>query len=250
MPYEYGVQQFLGDLRSIFSDLSRLPIPTISAVSSVALGGGLELALVTTLRVFSSTATLGLPEVRLGIIPGAGGTYRLNLPIGKTKALKMILTGYRISGDSTYQWGLCEWIALPKSRRSEEEQDGKDKAEDLQRVTRQIHDNADEDGMETPSILRLAIDVAEDIRLGGPGAVGATLNAVTSATLRSENEMYKRCTTMGERDRQEALIAFKEKRKPRFEGVPVEVAQDGLEKHSASGHKTDLLHSRSENHHG
>lgn len=52
-------------------------MPTISAVSSVALGGGLELALSTDLRVFSSSATIGLPETRIGIIPGAGGTYRL-----------------------------------------------------------------------------------------------------------------------------------------------------------------------------
>ena len=141
-------------------------------------------------------------------------------------------------------------LTTSSAQRSEEEQDGKDKAEDLQRVTRQVHDNADEDGMETPSVLRLAIDVAEDICQGGPVAVGAALNAVTSATLRSENEMYRRCTTIGEQDRQEALIAFKEKRNPRFEGVPEEVAQDGLEKYSASGHKTDLLNSRSENHYG
>ncbi|TVY87871.1 Enoyl-CoA isomerase/hydratase [Lachnellula willkommii] len=64
-------QAFLLNLRTTFTALSLLPIPTISAISSLALGGGLELALCTHFRVLASTATVGLPETRLGIIPGA-----------------------------------------------------------------------------------------------------------------------------------------------------------------------------------
>ena len=70
-----SVAQFLTKLRSTFTRLSTLPIPTISAISSTAFGGGLELGLCTNFRVLASTATVGLPETRLAIIPGAGKFY-------------------------------------------------------------------------------------------------------------------------------------------------------------------------------
>lgn len=68
----HRVAQFLSKLRKTFTRLSTLPIPTISAISSTAFGGGLELALCTNFRVLASTAVVGLPETRLAIIPGAG----------------------------------------------------------------------------------------------------------------------------------------------------------------------------------
>ncbi|GAB1730340.1 hypothetical protein NU195Hw_g7544t1 [Hortaea werneckii] len=71
------VSEFLAKLRGTLTRLSTLPMPTISAIGSTAFGGGLELALCTNFRVMASTALVGLPETRLAIIPGAGGTYRL-----------------------------------------------------------------------------------------------------------------------------------------------------------------------------
>lgn len=71
-----SVAQFLTKLRSTFTRLSTLPIPTISAIGSTAFGGGLELGLCTNFRVLASTATVALPETRLAIIPGAGKSSR------------------------------------------------------------------------------------------------------------------------------------------------------------------------------
>src|ERR1700735_2465861 len=99
---------FLENLRGTFAELSSLPIPTISAVSSLALGGGLELALCTHMRVLASTAQVGLPETRLGILPGAGGTYRLPALIGLGRARDLILTGRRVSAAEAYFLGIAD----------------------------------------------------------------------------------------------------------------------------------------------
>ncbi|RMZ76552.1 hypothetical protein DV737_g4757, partial [Chaetothyriales sp. CBS 132003] len=115
-------QAFLRDLRQVLANLSQLPIPTISAISSVALGGGLELGLCTTFRVFGSTVTIGLPETRLAIIPGAGGTYRLPALIGPGRARDLILTGRRVSGPEAYFLGLCD--RLVEITPEEEKQEG------------------------------------------------------------------------------------------------------------------------------
>jgi enoyl-CoA hydratase/carnithine racemase len=73
--------------------LARLPMPTVAAIESNALGGGLELALCCDIRVASEQAKLGLPEVRLAVTPGAGGTQRLSRAIGEARARELILTG-------------------------------------------------------------------------------------------------------------------------------------------------------------
>jgi methylglutaconyl-CoA hydratase len=91
-----------------FTALSQLPVPTISAISSLALGGGLELALCTTMRVFSFNAVVGQPEVKLAIIPGAGGTFRLPALVGLNRARDMILSGRRVTGPEAYFMGLCD----------------------------------------------------------------------------------------------------------------------------------------------
>lgn len=93
-------QDFLTSLRHTFSRLAHLPVPSIACVSGVALGGGLELALCCHFRIFSMNAVVGLPETRLAIIPGAGGTYRLQRLVGMANALDLILTGRRV-GAST-----------------------------------------------------------------------------------------------------------------------------------------------------
>src|SRR3954453_19354617 len=78
---------------------AELPMPTIAAIEGNALGGGLELALCCDIRVASERARLGLPEVRLAVIPGAGGTQRLPRPVGPARAKELILTGRVVAAD-------------------------------------------------------------------------------------------------------------------------------------------------------
>lgn len=94
-----------------YNKLDHLEIPTIAAISGYALGGGLELALCCDLRVATKDAKLGLPEIGLGIMPGAGGTIRLPRLIGYSRAFEMIATGKSISGQEAYQIGLVNCLS-------------------------------------------------------------------------------------------------------------------------------------------
>ncbi|KAH8819488.1 ClpP/crotonase-like domain-containing protein [Xylogone sp. PMI_703] len=193
---------FLANLRNTFTALSALPIPTISAVSSLALGGGLELALCTHLRVFASTAQVGLPETRLGIIPGAGGTYRLPGLIGLSRARDLILTGRRVTAAEAYFLGIADrLVEIPA-----ETQEGEESKEKQKEVLKKAREEA----------LREAVVLAGQICEGGPIAIRAALKAVEWAREEVENKMYER--VVGSEDRNEALAAFREKRKPVFTG--------------------------------
>ncbi|MCJ1449905.1 hypothetical protein MMC28_000233 [Mycoblastus sanguinarius] len=81
--------------------------PIIAAVNGHALGGGCELALMADILYCSSSATFGQPEIKLGIIPGAGGSQRLTAAIGKARAMELILTGKNFSGAEAAQWGVA-----------------------------------------------------------------------------------------------------------------------------------------------
>jgi enoyl-CoA hydratase len=96
-----------------FRALETLPKPVLGAINGFALGGGLELALACHLRVASSKARFGLPEVRLGIIPGYGGTVRLQRLVGRGRALEMILTGEMIDAAEAHRIGLVNRVAEP-----------------------------------------------------------------------------------------------------------------------------------------
>ncbi len=91
--------------------LAGLPMPTIAAIEGHALGGGLELALACDLRVASERAKLGLPETRLAVIPGAGGTWRLPRVIGPARAKELILGGRVIAADEAERIGLVTRVA-------------------------------------------------------------------------------------------------------------------------------------------
>jgi enoyl-CoA hydratase/carnithine racemase len=95
--------------------LARLPMPTIAAIEGNALGGGLELALCCDIRVASERARLGLPEVRLAVTPGAGGTQRLPRVVGLARAKEMILTGRILSAEEAERIGLVSQV-VPAGR--------------------------------------------------------------------------------------------------------------------------------------
>jgi enoyl-CoA hydratase/carnithine racemase len=99
---------YLAVLRGVLDDIAALPQPTIAALGGMALGGGLELALACTLRVASHEARLGVPEVRLGLLPGAGGTQRLPRLIGRSRALDLLLTGRTVDGEEAHRLGLVD----------------------------------------------------------------------------------------------------------------------------------------------
>ena len=103
-------EQKTRDGQAVMDLIESLGKPTIAAVNGFALGGGCETALACTVRIASENAKFGLPEVKLGIIPGYGGTQRLPRLVGKGHALKMILTGEMINAQEAYRIGLVNEV--------------------------------------------------------------------------------------------------------------------------------------------
>ncbi|HEX2919306.1 MAG TPA: enoyl-CoA hydratase-related protein [Edaphobacter sp.] len=100
--------------QSIFRQIETCGKAVIAMINGFALGGGCELALACTLRIASSSAQLGLPEVRLGLIPGYGGTQRLPRLIGPSAALKLLLTGERVDATEALRLGLVDEVVAPE----------------------------------------------------------------------------------------------------------------------------------------
>jgi len=98
----------------LFSRIEELEIPVIAAINGLALGGGLELAMACDIRIASSKAKFGQPEINIGIFPGAGGTQRLPRLVGMGMAKKMVLTGEMIGAEEAYRIGLVEEIVEPE----------------------------------------------------------------------------------------------------------------------------------------
>lgn len=145
--------------------------------------------------MLSSNAAVGLPETRLGILPGAGGTYRLPGLIGLGRARDLILTGRRVAAPEAYFLGIADRLVevVPE--------DGKE--DQLLPTARKL-------------ALAEAVRLAQEISEGGPVAIRAALQAVEWARPEKEAEMYQR--VVNTEDRNEALKAFQEKRKPIFKG--------------------------------
>jgi enoyl-CoA hydratase len=107
--------------QTLFTSIERLGKPVVAAINGFCLGGGLELASACTFRTASKNAVVGLPEVKLGVIPGYGGTQRLPRLVGIGRAMEMILTGEPINADEAYRIGLVNHVyesaeLLPKTR--------------------------------------------------------------------------------------------------------------------------------------
>jgi len=173
--------------RSVFEEIADFAKPTIAMINGFALGGGCELALACDLRVAARSARLGQPEIRLGIIPGGGGTQRLPRLVGPGRALRMILTGEMVSADEAYASGLVDVVFEDA---------------DLRAHTLALAANM---AAFSPVALRLA-----------KSAVRAAMETPLSAGLRYERELF--ITAFASDDKREGIAAFLEKRNADFRG--------------------------------
>lgn len=181
-------KSFLKQIRSTFTQLSSLPVPTISAVAGRAVGGGFELALATDFRIFHTSTAVSLPEVLLGIIPGAGGTYRLPALIGQSQALEMILTGRIVKSIEAARLGICNFV---------------------------VSDTEDDQNAQQRVLWR-AKRLAQEICEAAPLSTRAALVAGRIGTMRAENSEYEK--VLGTSDRDEGLAAVLKKRPTVFRG--------------------------------
>lgn len=110
---EGGAEEFSDVAQKLFQRIAASRLVSIAAINGFALGGGLELAMALDMRIASSSARLGQPEINLGIIPGFGGTQRLPRLVGQGRALWMILSGEMVSADEAYAMGLVEAVLAP-----------------------------------------------------------------------------------------------------------------------------------------
>ena len=181
------VRQFILTIRNLFTSIETLNKPVIAAVNGIALGGGTELALACDIRIASTTASLGLTETRLAIIPGAGGTQRLPRLIGKGKAKELIFTGRRVDAEEALDISLVNHISLP------------DKL-------------MDECNKMASMILETGPIAVEQAKY----AINYGLETDLNTGLSIESNAY--WLTIPTEDRLEGLAAFREKRKPVYKG--------------------------------
>jgi enoyl-CoA hydratase len=116
---ESNAEDFAREGQELGGLLEQSPVPVIAAINGIAAGGGTELALGCHLRIASRTARFSLPEIKLGIIPGYGGTQRLMRAVGETRALQMMLTGESISAEQAEEFGLVNKVVEPAKLLSE-----------------------------------------------------------------------------------------------------------------------------------
>jgi enoyl-CoA hydratase/carnithine racemase len=112
-PQEVGA--FSAKLQTLLNKMEASPLITVAAINGLCFGGGYEFALACDLRIASTKAKIGLPEVKVGLIPGGGGTQRLPRLVGIGKAMEMILTGRLYKGEEALLQGLVHQVALPEA---------------------------------------------------------------------------------------------------------------------------------------
>jgi enoyl-CoA hydratase len=173
--------------QDLFNLIENLGKPVIAAVNGLALGGGCEAAMAATIRIASNNARFGQPEVKLGLIPGFGGTQRLPRLVGRGLALQLILTGDMISAEEALRIGLVNEIVEPSA------------------------------------LVARAEEILSKILANAPQAVTSALEAVNlgqETTLANglalESKLFALCTTT--KDMREGTSAFLEKRAPNFTG--------------------------------
>lgn len=177
-------RRWVRDGNQIVDRIASVRQPVIAAVNGFALGGGLELALAADIRVCCSSATFGSPEVRVGTVPGWGGSVRLPEIVGKARATHLVLTGSSIDAVRAEQWGLVTEV-VPDAELME-------RAGDL---ARKIADNSP-----------VAVELAKQMMLTGSGR-SLHLEALAGGLAKSS------------RDAAEGIRSFREKRSAEFEGT-------------------------------
>ncbi|MBB6446601.1 enoyl-CoA hydratase [Bacillus benzoevorans] len=157
----------------VFTMLENLPKPTIAAINGFALGGGCELALACDIRIAEVQAQLGLPEVKLGLFPGAGGTQRLPRLVGEAKAKELMFTGEPVTAEEALTIGLVnQVVAKGKGLARAKEMAGKMtnlSLQSLSRIKQAVNDGIEMDlqsGLELEINLFLDIFKTEDVREG------------------------------------------------------------------------------------
>jgi len=185
----YGPEEIepeVGALEQACRDLESIRKPVIAAIAGYALGGGCEVALACDLRIAAEDARLGLPEIRLGIIPGAGGTQRLPRLVGLARARELVLTGRHVDADEALRIGLVDRV-VPAA-----------------------------------NVYETALEEARAYAAGPTLAYAAAKRALAAAGgdlargLEVEREAF--VPLFATADQKEGMRAFLEKREPRFEG--------------------------------
>jgi enoyl-CoA hydratase/carnithine racemase len=181
------VRRWLVELHARLREVERCPKPWIAAINGLALGGGCELALACDLRVMDPAAQIGLTEVRIGIIPGGGGTVRLARVVGLGRARDLILTGRRVEADEALAIGLANRISA------------------------------------AGQVVDAALALGHEIAANAPVAVAAAKASIEDAwdlpldaALDRERAHYEQ--PLRSEDRLEGLAAFAEKRPPQWRG--------------------------------
>ncbi len=177
---------YLVTLRSFIEGLHGLDQPSIAAIDGMALGGGLELALACTMRTASPRSQLGLPEIKLGLLPGAGGTQRLPALIGRGPALDLLVTGRSIDGARAYDLGLVDRLVAP----------GELMDETMQLALAMAHGAS-----KAVAAIRRCVDASTDMSFADGMAIEA-------------DEVERLFATA---DAREGIAAFLERREPTFE---------------------------------
>jgi 3-hydroxyacyl-CoA dehydrogenase len=174
-------------LIDVIAEIDQSPKPTIAAMHGTPLGGGFEVTLACHFRVAAPSTRVGLPEIKLGLFPAAGGTQRLPRLVGHGRALLLNLTGDPITGTQAYEWGLVEQ-AVPRAELHEA----------AMRIARTL-------SQRSPHAMAVIKELAS-----------ATRDLPLAEGLRQEAQGFMRC--IGSEDGAEGVMAFLEKRTPQFTG--------------------------------
>lgn len=184
---EIEVRKRIDDYGKCFHAIEALPKPVICAINGYAFGGGLEMALACDIRLMREDTKIGLTELKLGIIPGAGGTQRLPRLIGPARAKQLIFTGERMTGERALEMGVVNEVTAPDQ------------------------------------VMTRAKALAQSMLASAPIALAQAKIAIDGGLqtdlrtgLLLESRAY--AVTIPTEDRLEGLAAFAEKRKPNFQG--------------------------------
>jgi enoyl-CoA hydratase len=182
-----AIDMLMIDQFSTWDQIRKTKKPIIAAVSGFALGGGCELAMTCDMIIASETAKFGQPEIKIGVMPGAGGTQRLTKALGKAKAMELILTGRFLSAEDALHYGLINKVVPVEMYLNEAQQLAKEIAE----------------------MSPVAVQLAKE-------SVNRSFETHLDEGLMLERKNFY--LTFASEDQKEGMKAFIEKRKPQYKG--------------------------------